>query len=192
MFIGLLHVNKKITETALCQHCKELIKVGELHALVMTRFGKVQEAVQKLRRASLKRDKFEEPTGKRRVGKREGLRYSRLHMACLGKWMIVYHLHKSEWRKEHRRGGRPDGTGALHQLSNEVKLHRRRLVRRRAELYRQILITEDPIKLEQSAKKLIALKVEIEATGVGIVKLMNRRDEQRTKIIHEKLKRFLS
>lgn len=192
MFIGLLHANKKVGKPAKCKQCKEPIDVGELHALVMTRFGKVQESVKNLRatQESTKRDQFEEPTG-RRIGKREGLRYSRLHVACLAKWLIVYHLYKSEWRKEHRKGGRPEGTGTLHQLSDETRLLRRRLVRRRAELYRQVLATDNDTRLEQLTQMILTLAREIESTGVKVVDKMSRRDGQRTKAIHGKLRRFL-
>ena len=144
MFIGLLHANKKSKKSAPCRQCKKPIKAGELHAIVMTRFGKVQKFIRGLRASqeSKKRDKFEEPTG-RTVGKKEGLRYSRIHMTCLAMWLIGYHTHKSEWRKEHRKGGRPGGTGALAELAEEEKLARRRLVRRRAELIRRIATEED-------------------------------------------------
>ncbi len=192
MFIGLVHANRKRSKSGICKQCKEPIEVEELHALIMTRFGSVQESVRDLRavQESAKRDRFEEPTG-RRIGKREGLRYSRLHMTCLAKWMIVYHLYKSRWREEHRRGGRPDGTGALHELGDEVKLARRRLIRRRAETYRQILATNDDTRLEQLTQVIVALAAEIEGTGVKVISKMSRRDGKKAETIQRKIQRFL-
>ncbi|KKM76859.1 hypothetical protein LCGC14_1375900 [marine sediment metagenome] len=155
IFIGLLHANKKSKKDGKCRQCQKPIRAGELHALVMTRFGKVQDLIRGLRvtQESKKRDKYEEPTG-RPIGKKEGLRYSRIHMTCLAIWMIGYYTRKSEWRREHRKGGRPTGTGALSQLTVEEKLTRRRLVRRRAELLRKITKEEDKELLLKLARKL--------------------------------------
>lgn len=155
MFIGLLHANRKSKKDGECRQCRKPIRAGELHALVMTRFGKVQELIKGLRAAQeyKKRDRYEEPTG-RPIGKKEGLRYSRIHMTCLAIWMIGYYTRKSEWRKEHRRGGRPKGTGVLAGLTTEEKLARRRLVRRRAELLRKITKEEDKEPLLKLVRKL--------------------------------------
>ena len=184
MFIGLLHANKKSKKEGLCRQCKEPIKPGELHALVMTRFGKVQDLIKGLRRTqeAKKRDKYEEPTG-RSVGMKEGLRYSRIHMRCLAMWMIGYYVRKSEWRKEHRKGGRPKGKGVLENLTEEEKLVRRRLVRKRAELLRKITKEEDKEPLLRLAGSLREVEQQM---NIPATEKLARRDPQATKELQRK------
>ncbi len=184
MFIGLLHANKKSKKDGECRQCKKPIKAGELHALVMTRFGKVQDLIRGLRatQESKRRDKYEEPTG-RPIGKKEGLRYSRIHMTCLAMWMLGYYTRKSEWRKEHRKGGRPAGTGTLSRLTTEEKLARRRLVRRRAELLRRIVKEEDKEPLLSLVQKL---KYVEEQMGIPVAEKLARRHPETIKQLRRK------
>src|SRR3990170_6174955 len=134
MIVGLLHWNRKTTKPGRCASCKDTIPVGEHHCIVFTVYGKAQQRIRQVRQRSAAaephpEDARGEPIG-RAIGKREGLHFVRLHMACLSSWVTDYSTNISEWKREHRKGGRPRGASVLAGLSEEERLHRRRLVRR--------------------------------------------------------------
>ncbi|KKM21545.1 hypothetical protein LCGC14_1634350 [marine sediment metagenome] len=151
MIIGIIHVNRKKGKPAPCKRCKEVICVGQVHAVVIVRYGKGQEAVFKMRVAQ-----------GQAWTKKSGLKYRRLHLKdCLAEWLGFTYLQRSEARRE-RKGGRPP----LPEMSPEEKLLRHRLVRRRAEIIRQIETTDDDARIRVLAVRLreIQGKMEIPVT----------------------------
>ncbi len=151
MIIGIIHINRKKGRPSQCRICKEAISTGEVHAVVIMRYGKGQEAVFKLR-----------ATQGRAMTKRSGLKYRRLHLKdCLAMWLVTVYHYRSEARRE-RKGGRPP----LPAMDSEERLTRRRLVRRRAEVLRQIDATDDNTRIAKLAHRLeeIQDKLEIPVT----------------------------
>ena len=139
MIIGIIHVNRKKGRPAQCKRCKEIITVGQAHAVVIVRYGKGQEAVFKMRAAQ-----------GQAWTKKSGLKYRRLHLKdCLAEWLGFTYIQRSEARRE-RKGGRPP----LPEMSPEEKLVRHRLVRRRAEIIRQIEATDDDVRIRALADRL--------------------------------------
>lgn len=139
MIIGIAHINRKTKNPGTCKVCKGPIAVGEIHAVIVTRYGKGQEAIFKLRAAQ----------GKART-KKSGFKYSRLHLKdCLAVWFIATYSKRREARAE-RKGGRPP----LPDMSPEERLIRRRLVRKQADVIRQIMATEDNARIRVLADRL--------------------------------------
>ncbi len=174
MRIGILDINIKNKQPGQCWVCKQRIETGELHAVVILRYGKGQQAVFKLRVAQ-----------GQAWTKKSGLKYRRLHLVdCLAKWLIVVHHFRTEARRE--RNGRPKGSGQLPQMSDEEKLVRRRLVRRRAATLRLIIDEEDDQRLAKLYKRLQSLGQLIE---VDVVEDMSRRDQRNIILLNKKLRR---
>ncbi len=174
MRIGILDVNIKNKKPGECWICKQEIKTGELHAVVIMRYGKGQQAVFKLRAAQ-----------GQAMSKKSGLKYRRLHLAdCLAKWLIAVHHYRTEARRE--RKGRPEGSGQLPQMSDEEKLVRRRLVRRRAATLRLIIAEEDDQRLVKLYKRLQSLGRLIE---VDVIEDMARRGQKNIVSLNKKLRR---
>lgn len=151
MILGIIHVNRKKGKPAQCKRCKEIIDTGEVHAVVIVRYGKAQEAVFKMK-----------ATQGRAWSKKAGLKYRRLHLKdCLSEWLTFSYLQRTEARRE-RKGGRPP----LPSMSPEEKLLRHRLVRRRAEIIRQIEVTDDDVRIRVLADRLreVQGKMEIPVT----------------------------
>lgn len=159
MLIGILHANHKRKENAICQQCKEPICVGDLHTLVVLRYGSTQKKVAKAR-------------GQTRP--RAGLLYRRVHLQCLAVWTLVRFMNRSEARAEHR-GGRPAGSGIM--LPSEDKLARKRLIRKRAALLRKLLATDDKEECRQLYAKAKAIREQIQGTGVDLCGRMARRKD---------------
>lgn len=148
MIIGIVHINRKKGKPGKCKICEKAIDVGEVHAVVIVRYGKGQEAIFKLRAAQ----------GKAWTRK-SGLKYSRLHLKdCLAVWLIATYSKRTEARRK-RKGGRPP----LPEMSSEENLLRRRLVRKRAEIIRQILATSDDdiIRIIVLADRLLEIKADL-------------------------------
>lgn len=174
MRIGILDVNIKNRKPGECWVCKQGIETGQLHAVVIMRYGKGQQAVFKLRAAQ-----------GQAMTKKSGLKYRRLHLTdCLAKWLITVHHFRTEARLE--RKGRPEGSGQLPQMSDEEKLVRRRLVRRRAATLRLIIAEEDDGRLVRLYKRLQSLGQLIE---VDVVEDMARRDQRNIALINKKIRR---
>ncbi len=151
MILGIIHVNRKKGKPAQCKRCKETINAGEVHAVVIVRYGKFQEAVFKMKAAQ-----------GQAWTKKAGLKYRRLHLKdCLTEWLKFTYLQRTEARRE-RKGGRPP----LPEMSPEEKLLRHRLVRRRAEIIRQIEATDDNVRINLLADRLreVQGKMEIPVT----------------------------
>ena len=174
MRIGILDVNVKNKKAGECWVCKQRIETGKLHAVVILRYGKGQQAVLKLRVAQ-----------GQAWTKKSGLKYRRLHLAdCLAKWLIVVHHFRTEARL--KRNGRPKGSGQLPPMSDENKLIRRRLVRRRAATLRLIIAEEDDQRLVTLYKRLQSLGQLIE---VDVVEDMSRRNQGNIILLNKKLRR---
>lgn len=184
MIIGLLHANKKIRGESPCRQCRKPILVGEPHAVVFIQYGKAQEAAQQTRRVqeSYKRDEFDEPTG-RKIGKREGLKYRRLHLRCLTWWLAGYYHSKSKWRKEHRKGGRPPGS----RLSDEERKRRAKLVRTRAWLLREMSRTVDEEKIHRLNTRVVEMQAQIEEVGGEVATSMARRSQKAKEDLTQKI-----
>jgi len=151
VIIGIIHVNRKKGRPSQCRICKEDISAGEVHAVVIMRYGKGQEAVFKLR-----------ATQGKAMTKKSGLKYRRLHLKdCLAMWLVTVYHYRSEARRE-RKGGRPP----LPIMDLEEKSIRHKLVRRRAEVLRQINAADDNTRIVKLAHRLeeIQDKLEIPVT----------------------------
>ncbi len=147
MIIGIIHVNRKKGKPSICKRCKEVIDVGQAHAVVIVRYGKGQEAIFKLRAAQ-----------GQAWTRRSGLKYRRLHLKdCLAEWLGFTYLQRSEARRE-RKGGRPP----LPAMSPDEKLIRHRLVRKRAEILRQIIETDDNARIVVLADRLLGIQGQME------------------------------
>ncbi len=147
MIIGIIHVNRKKGKPSPCKRCKETIATGEVHAVVIVRYGKAQEAMFKMKAA-------QGQAWTRKVG----LKYRRLHLKnCLAEWLAFTYLQRTESRRE-RKGGRPP----LPNMSPEEKLVRHRLVRRRAEIIRQIDTTDDTTRITILADRLLEIQGQME------------------------------
>ncbi len=174
MRIGILDVNVKNRQPGQCWVCKQKIETGELHAVVILRYGKGQEAVFKLRVAQ-----------GQAWTKKSGLKYRRLHLAdCLAKWLIVVHHYRTEKRRE--RNGRPKGSGQLPQMSDEDRLIRRRLVRRRAATLRLIVNEDDDQRLVLLVARLKSLGKQME---VDVIEDMAHRDSENVRLLNVKIRR---
>ena len=146
MIIGIIHVNMKKGKPSPCRVCKVSISAGELHAVVIVRYGKAQEASFKLKAAQ-----------GQAWTKRAGLKYRRLHLKdCLAMWLAVVYHYRSKARRENK-GGRPP----LPEMSAEDKLARHRLVRKRADIIRQLDTTEDSGRIIVLADRLTELQEEL-------------------------------
>ncbi|KKL47586.1 hypothetical protein LCGC14_2334050 [marine sediment metagenome] len=146
MIIGILHINRKKGHSSNCRICKKAIEVREVHAVVITRYGKGQAAVFKLRAAA-----------GQAMTKKSGLRYSRLHLKdCLALWLISTYTARTMTRRE-RKGGRPP----LPDMTDEDTLTRRRLVRKRAAIIREIVTSEDDARVLVLADRLLEIKAEL-------------------------------
>jgi len=187
MIIGLLHLSKKSHRAGRCALCKGTIDVGDLHNIVYTVYGKAQQRIREVRQLSEagKRGQYEEPTG-RVIGRREGLQYVRLHVVCLTNWQLAYGVQVSEWRRTHRKGGRPKGTGMLAELSEDEKLVRRRLVRRRADLLRRILNETERRKLASLYRILLDVDGKLGGEKSMVVGMI-RRSRESLKVLNMKL-----
>jgi hypothetical protein len=151
MILGIIHVNRKKGKSAQCKRCKGVINVGDVHAVVIVRYGNAQEAVFKMKAAQGKA-----------WSKKAGLKYRRLHLKdCLAEWLTFSYIQRTEARRE-RKGGRPP----LPPMNPEEKLLRHRLVRRRAEIIRQIEVTDDDVRIRVLAGRLreVQDKMEIPVT----------------------------
>ena len=147
MIIGILHINRKKGHPSRCRVCKEAIEVKKVHAVVITRYGKGQEAVFKLRAA----------TGQA-MTKKSGLRYSRLHLKdCLALWLISTYTARTDARQK-RKGGRP----LLPDMTSEEALTRHRLVRKRATIIREIGTSEDNARILVLADRLLGIKAKLQ------------------------------
>ncbi|KKM68908.1 hypothetical protein LCGC14_1456180 [marine sediment metagenome] len=147
MIIGIIHVNRKKGRPGQCKRCKETIGVGKAHVVVIVRYGKAQEANFKMKAAQ-----------GQAWTKKAGLKYRRLHLKdCLSEWLSFTYLQRTEARREHK-GGRPP----LPDMSPEEKLTRHRLVRRRAEIIRQIDATDDNIRIVVLADRLLEIQNQME------------------------------
>jgi len=174
MRIGILDVNVKNKKTGQCWVCKQRIETGELHCVVILRYGKGQQAAFKLAAAQ----------GRART-KKAGLKYRRLHLKdCLAKWLIAIHHYRTEARRE--RKGRPIGSGQLPSMSTEEKLARKRLVRRRAATFRFILAEENDQRLTTLVERLVLINSQLE---IGVVEDMAHRDNKNIRILNEKIRR---
>jgi hypothetical protein len=146
VIIGIAHINRKKGQPGQCKVCKGTIGVGEVHAVIVVRYGKGQEAIFKLRAAQ----------GKAWT-KKSGLKYSRLHLKnCLSIWFIAVYSRRTEARRE-RKGGRPP----LPAMSPEESLLRRRLIRKRADIIRQIITTDDNARVTVLADRLLRIQSEL-------------------------------
>ncbi|KKK60158.1 hypothetical protein LCGC14_3027160 [marine sediment metagenome] len=174
MRIGILDVNIKTGKPGQCWVCKESIEVRELHTVVVLRYGKFQKSAFKLAAAQ----------GRART-KKAGLKYRRLHLKdCLATWLIAIHHYRTEARRE--RKGRPAGSGQLPQMTDEDKLVRYRLVRRRAATLRLLIATEDDHRIVVLYRRLKSLGSQME---VGVIDDMARRDQENIRLLNAKLKR---
>lgn len=174
MRIGILDVNVKRGKTGQCWVCKKPIEVKELHAVVVLRYGKVQQQAFKLAAAQ----------GRAR-SKKAGFKYRRLHLKdCLGTWLVAIHHYRTEARSQRR--GRPAGSGQLPQMSDEDKLVRYRLVRRRAATLRLILKEEDDQKLAVLVSRLKSLASQMD---IDIVEDMARRGAKNIRLLNDKIRR---
>ena len=174
MRIGIIDINIKNKKTGQCWACKQDIETGKLHAVVVMRYGKGQQAIFKLRAAS-----------GQAMTKKSGLKYRRLHLeGCLATWLISVHHYRTEARRD--RKGRPVGSGQLPQMSDEDKLTRRRLVRRRAATLRLILDEKDDQRLVVLVGRLKSLA---EQMNVEIIEDMAHRNSTNIRRLNEKLRR---
>ncbi|KKK98106.1 hypothetical protein LCGC14_2646080 [marine sediment metagenome] len=158
MILGILHTSQKKGKEAYCRQCNGPIEVKDIHALIVLRYGKAQKIVAKIRKGG---------------GNRTGLLYHRVHLQCLAAWALETYMRKSDARKE-RTGGRPTNSGL--QLPDEVKLVRRRLVRKRAALLRRILATDDKEEIACLYTEAGAIRSKIQDTGIDVCLEMARRD----------------
>lgn len=146
MIIGILHINRKKGHPSKCRVCTENIEIREVHAVVITRYGKGQAVVFKLRAAA-----------GQAMTKKSGLRYSRLHLKdCLALWLISTYSARTEARRE-RKGGRP----LLPNMTSEEALARHRLVRKRAAIIREIGASDDDARIRVLADRLLEIKAEL-------------------------------
>lgn len=176
MLIGILHGNTKVGRPGTCHVCKHRIEVGDLHVVIIVRYGKLQEAAFKL--AVMQ---------KRAWTKKAGLKYRRLHLqGCLSEWITFVYRSRTEARQ--KRKGRPKGTGQLPQMSDGWRKVRRRLVRRRAETLRQIMATEDGTRGRQLVERLKGLN---EQLGVAVIEEMSHRTQTEVVALNKKLRRFM-
>lgn len=174
MRIGILDINIKNKKPGQCWTCKQGIETGKLHAVVVMRYGKGQQAVFKLRAAS-----------GQAMTKKSGLKYRRLHLEdCLAIWLISVHHYRTEARRE--RKGRPRGSGQLPQMSDEDRLVRRRLVRRRAATLRLIIKEEDDQRLVVLVGRLKSLG---EQMNVDVIEDMTHRNSTNVRLLNEKIRR---
>ncbi len=174
MRIGILDVNIKRGKPGQCWVCKEPIVVKELHAVVVLRYGKFQQQAFKLAAAQ-----------GRAKSRKAGFKYRRLHLKdCLAVWLVAIHHYRTEARSQ--RKGRPAGSGQLPQMSNEDKLIRYRLVRRRAETLRLLIATEDDHRIVVLYRRLKSLNNQLE---IDVVEDMARRDQTNIRLLNARLKR---
>ncbi len=157
MILGILHINQKRGKEAYCRQCKGPIKSGDIHAVIVLRYGKAQKRIAEVRGK----------TG------RAGLLYHRVHLQCLAAWALEAYMRKSDARRE-RRGGRPVNSGI--QLPDEDKTIRRRLIRKRAALLRQILAANDKEEIRRLYDQAKVVREQIQRTGVDVCLEMARRD----------------
>ena len=177
MLIGLIHTNIRRGRAATCRSCKQPIEPGDLHAMVVTRWGKAQVAARNLSMAS-----------GRIVTKKTGLKYRRLHLSkCLLDWLVITQTHKREYRREHQ--GRPQGTSQLPAMTSEERATRRRLVRRRAEVFRQILASEDELRLRTLVGRFVGLEKQL---AIPVMEGMARRDSRLIGRLNEKIRRYMN
>ncbi len=156
MILGMLHVNRRKGESIACRHCDEVINPGDLHALIMLKFGK--------------------------RGEKAWLVYRRVHLQCLAAWSLVTFMRKSEARAE-RKGGRPSGTGIA--LPDEERQNRKRLIRKRAALLRQLVKTDSEEECRLLYVRLKGIRSQIAETGVDLCENMARRSD--VSVIRRKL-----
>ena len=176
MLIGLIHVNARQGKATACRVCKLPIEPGDLHAMVVTRWGKAQAAAHRLAAASGKV-----------TTKKTGLKYRRLHIGeCLCSWLVTVRVAKAEYRRE--RKGRPIGSGQLPPMPTDDRAARRKLVRRRAEALRQIDATEEPSRLEVLVKRFADIEKQL---AVPVSGEMARRDQRTISRLNEKIKRYI-
>src|SRR3990172_5853559 len=150
MLIGIIHINAKRKRDSKCRICKEDIKVGTVHAVIILRYGNRQKSIQDYRKSQGKK-----------VKSHTGLSYRRLHLSdCLAKWLIATNLARSLARRE-RKGGRPLGTGALAKLEPVDSERRHKLLRKRAAIRRQIVSSDDPFRLQQLFERLKPIDAEL-------------------------------
>ena len=174
MRLGRLDTMRKTGQASECRICKKPIEVGELHAVIMLRYGKFQEAAFQALAAM----------GQART-KKAGLKYRRLHLNnCLAVWAIAAHT----FRSENRKAGRPKGSTQLPEMSDEERLVRRRLVRRKAQVYREILAEEDDTKGRRLIERLKDLN---EQLSVDVLEGMTRRSQPEIRVLNQKLRRFM-
>ncbi len=174
MRIGILDVNIKNRKPGQCWVCKQRIETGELHTIVILRYGKGQEAVLKLRVAQ-----------GQAWTKKSGLKYRRLHLkGCLATWLVAVHHYRTEARRE--RKGRPKGSGQLPQMSDEDKLVRYRLVRRRAATLRLIMGEEDDQRLVILVERLKQLNNQL---PVNVIEDMAHRSHTNRRLLNTKFRR---
>ena len=174
MRIGILDANRKTGRPGECWVCKQRIEVKELHAVVILRYGKVQQSIFKLRAAQ----------GQAK-SKKAGFKYRRLHLKdCLATWLIAIHHYRTEARSQ--RKGRPQGSSQLPQMSDEDRLARRRLVRRKAATLRLILKEEDDQRLVVLVGRLGSLESQME---VDVIEDMARRSESNKRLLNQKIRR---
>lgn len=157
MILGILHANQKRGKEAYCRQCRGPIKSGDIHAVIILRYGNAQKRIAEVRKKS----------------GRAGLLYHRVHLQCFAAWVLETYMRKSEIRRE-RTGGRPAGSGI--QLLDKDKLARKRLIRKRAELLRQIVASDSKEKVTRLYAKAKIVRGQIQETGVDICLEMARRN----------------
>jgi len=174
MRIGILDVNVKRGKPGQCWVCKESIALKELHTVVVLRYGKFQQQAFKLAAAQ-----------GRAKSKKAGFKYRRLHLkGCLATWLVAIHHYRSEARSQ--RKGRPAGSGQLPQMSDEDKLVRYRLVRRRAETLRLLIATEDDHRIVNLYQRLKYLNNQLE---INVIDDMARREQTNIRLLNARFKR---
>jgi len=177
MRIGILDVNIKRGKPGQCWVCKKPIELKELHAVVVLRYGKFQQQAFKLAAAQ-----------GRAKSKRAGFKYRRLHLKdCLAVWLIAIHHYRTEARSQ--RQGRPKGSGQLTQMSDEERLVRYRLVRRRAATLRLIMKEEDDARGRQLILRLRDLNKQLGENEV--IEVMSHRSSTEIRLLNEKIVRFV-
>ncbi|KKK69567.1 hypothetical protein LCGC14_2932730 [marine sediment metagenome] len=176
MRIGILDANRKTSRPGECWGCKNRIEVKELHAVVILRYGKVQQSLFKLAAAQ----------GRAR-SKKAGFKYRRLHLKdCLGTWLVAIYTYRSEARSQ--RKGRPQGSSQLPQMSDEDRLVRKRLVRRKAATLRLILKEEDDQRLAVLVGRMKSLDRQMD---IDVIENMARRSESTTRLLNQKIRRVM-
>ena len=174
MLLGILHANYKSKRPGTCRSCRGSIGLETLHVVVVTRYGKFQQEafVQAVRRGDAR-------------SKKAGLKYSRVHLECLPSLIIAIHLFRSIARKE-RKGGRPE---RLPEMSDEDKITRRLLVRRRADTIRKLEGTDDDNRIRTLALRLQEIDSKLEVRVLPNCKSDNAKAIIRNTKLNIKLRR---